>query len=74
MPTSQTKRRIAASGHRRFIATLVVAAVLFALGFSVTLFGLTTRYLVTFADRLGVVAVGLGMLAVGAGLAYRTLA
>lgn len=73
MPTTQTERRIVSSGQRRFFATLVVASVLFALGFSVTLFGLTTDYLVSFSDRIGVVAVGCVMLLVGAYGAYRTL-
>lgn len=73
MPTTQTKRRIDSSGQGRFIATLVVAAVLVALGFSVTLFGLSTDYLVTFVDRVGVVGVGVAMLLLGGLGASRTL-
>lgn len=73
MSPTKSAERIQATGHRRFIALLLLSTVAFAFGFSILLFGLTTNYLISFADRVGVVGVGTLLLVGGAASAYRTL-
>lgn len=73
MGVSESANRIVDTGQAGFLLALTVSSVLFALGISVVLFGLTTTYLVTFADKVGVVGTGVVMIALGVGGAYATL-
>lgn len=65
--------RSRAESQTTFFALLIVLSVLFALGFSIALFGATNQYIATSSDRLVVVAIGAIMLVAGSGGVYRLL-
>jgi|GEM_PF-4323534 len=73
MSATETRDRITDSGQGGFLLALSVGALLFAFGISITLFGVTTTYLVTAMDKIGVVGTGIAMIAVGAAVVYATL-
>jgi len=73
MSISNSDSSITDTGQAGFLLALTVCSVLVALGFSVTIFGLTTPYLVTTTDVVGVVGTGLAMIVFGAAGAYRVL-
>lgn len=73
MSATETRERIADSGQAGFLLALSVGSLMFAFGISITLFGLTTTYLVTTVDKIGVVGTGLALLVVGAAVVYATL-
>lgn len=71
--TNPVSRAIAAGGQKLFLLTLSVAALLAALGFSFTIFGAFSGMLATTTDQLLVMVVGVGLVALGSGLAYAAL-
>lgn len=73
MPTTETQDRITDTGQAGFLLPLSVSSVVFAIGISIIIFGLTTPYLISFADKIGVVVVGLVSTAAGAAGAYAAL-
>ncbi|USZ70186.1 hypothetical protein NGM10_18005 (plasmid) [Halorussus salilacus] len=73
MSVSNSDRSITDTGQAGFLLALTVCSVLFALGFSVMIFGLTTPYLVTTADVVGVTATGIAMILLGSMGFYRLL-
>lgn len=66
-------RFIARGGQKLFLLSLSVAALLGALGFSFAIFGAFSGLLATTIDQLLVIAVGIGLMAFGAGLGYAAL-
>lgn len=73
MGASESADRIVDTGQAGFLLALTVSSVFFALGISVAMFGLTTTYLVTTADVVGVVGTGVVMMVLGVAGAYVTL-
>lgn len=73
MTVSDSTNRIVDTGQAGFLLVLTVCSVLFALGLSIVIFGLTTTYLVTFADVIGVVGTGALMMVSGIAGAYWAL-
>lgn len=68
-----TTQRVRDAGLKRFIAKLVLSGLLVAFGFSIALFGLTSKYLVTTFDQVATIATGVGLMALGGIVAYLTL-
>jgi len=66
-------RLIAAGGQGLFMLALSVAAVLAAVGFSLVIFGALSDLVASMYDRVLVVAVGLGLMSLSAGLGYSTM-
>lgn len=73
MGVSESANRIVDTGQAGFLLALTVSSVLFALGISVAMFGLTTTYLVSTADVVGVVGTGVLMMLLGIAGAYAAL-
>lgn len=73
MSVSESANRIVDTGQAGFLLVLTVCSVLFALGLSVAIFGLTTPYLVTTTDVIGVVGTGTFMMLFGIAGAYWAL-
>lgn len=61
------------SSQKRFIFSLMLSSVSFAIGVSIFLFGISTEYLVTTTDRFGVIGTGFALMLAGCGGAYLTL-
>lgn len=73
MGVSESANRIVDTGQAGFLLVLTVSSVLFALGISVAIFGITTSYLPTATDVVGVVGSGLLMMILGVAGAYWAL-
>lgn len=61
------------SSQKRFIFSLILSSVSFAIGVSIFLFGISTEYLVTTTDRFGVIGTGIALMLAGCGGVYLTL-
>lgn len=70
---SSVQRQVEENNQILFVGTMIVLAVVFAAGFSVTLFGLTTPYMATAVDRWLTVGVGGAMILASAAGAYLTI-
>ncbi|MEE6209885.1 hypothetical protein U3A55_06945 [Salarchaeum sp. III] len=73
MPATETQDRITDTGQAGFLLLLSVSSVVFAIGISITLLGLTTPYLSSLTDKIAVVAVGVAAMTGGAAGAYTAL-
>ena len=68
-----SRERVTSGSQARFFGLLVVFSLVFALGFSIALFGAGTDFLATARDQVVLVGIGVGMMALGAVGAYWTL-
>ncbi|GAA0657547.1 hypothetical protein [Salarchaeum japonicum] len=73
MPATESQNRITDTGQAGFLLLLSVSCVVFAVGISITLLGLTTPYLISLTDKIAVVAVGIAAILGGATGAYTAL-
>lgn len=59
---SNTRKVVRANNQILFVGSIIVLSIIFAAGFSITLFGLTTPYMATETDKLITVAIGSGLI------------
>lgn len=67
---SNAKSAVQANNQILFVGSIIILAIVFAAGFSITLFGATTTYMATETDKMITIAIGAGLLLFSAGSAY----